>query len=248
MRNALNITGNKTDKLSGMARTLLIIDDDKDLVAALAEYLPKFNFKVLAAHTPSEGYKILETEPVDLIVLDVMLPEQDGIQVCKQIRQSSDLPIMMLTARGDLTDRVIGLEIGADDYLAKPFQPRELVARLEAILRRPQKIEKTKNLSFRNLEINLREHKVKCHGETLELTSMEFAILALLASKPGAVFTREQIADHLRGEEHDCHSRTIDVMLSRLRSKLKDDPKHPTFIKTIWGSGYIFLGAMDDAA
>jgi len=244
----LKLLGETADKKSGMVRTLLIIDDDRELVEALSEYLPKFNFRVLAAHLPSEGLKLLQSHAVDLVVLDVMLPEQDGIQVCKGIRAKSDVPIVMLTARGDIADRVVGLEVGADDYLPKPFEPRELVARLDAILRRARTIERRGVLRFRDLEINLQEHRVRAHGSDVELTSMEFEILALLASRPGTVFTRDQIMDHLRGEEYDCFSRTIDVMLSKIRSKLKDDPRHPRFIKTVWGSGYTFLGAMDEAA
>lgn len=248
MRGQLHTSAKETDKLADMPRTLLIIDDDKDLVEALAEYLPKFNFKVLSAHKPSEGLILLHAHAVDLIVLDVMLPEKDGIQVCKEIRQKSDVPIVMLTARGELSDRIVGLEIGADDYLPKPFEPRELVARLDAILRRSKPAENRKVLQFKDLEIHTADHTVKAFGQPLELTAMEYAILLFLASNPGVVITRDQIMEHLRGEEHDCYSRTIDVMLSRLRAKLKDDPKHPRFIKTVWGSGYIFLGAQSAAA
>jgi len=242
MKNSSQVNGKGTDKLTDMVRTILLIDDDTALVEVLSEYLPKFNFKVISAHTPSGGLKLLQANGVDLVILDVMLPERDGIQVCKEIREKSDVPIVMLTARGDLTDRIVGLEIGADDYMPKPFQPRELVARLDAILRRPRSIEKKGVLTFEHLEIDLAKHIVKVYGKALELTSMEFEILILLASKPGTVFSRDQIMDHLRGVEYGCFSRTIDVVLSRLRSKLKDDPKHPKFIKTVWGSGYIFLG------
>lgn len=248
MRDDFNFFPRTTDTKPEMVRNLLLIDDDKELVEALSEYLPKFNFKVHAAHAPSDGMKLLESRTFDAVVLDVMLPEKSGIQVCKELREKTELPIMMLTARGDLTDRIVGLEVGADDYLPKPFEPRELVARLEAILRRSKSIAKKKNILFRDLSINLQDHTVNVRGSRVELTSMEFEILVLLASHPGQVFTRDHIMDHLRGEEYDCFSRTIDVMLSKLRSKLKDDPKRPTFIKTVWGSGYIFLGVEDEAA
>ncbi|MEZ4751320.1 MAG: response regulator transcription factor [Bdellovibrionota bacterium] len=182
-----------------MDRTLLIIDDDEDLVAALGEYLPKFNFKVLSSHQPDAGLKILAKEKVDLVILDVMLPGQDGMQVCKHIRLSSAVPIIMLTARGDIGDRIVGLEVGADDYLTKPFEPRELVARIEAILRRSKTLSTQQTLRFKDLEVDLKSHRVKAYGESLELTAMEFEILVLLASKPGTLFTRDQIMNHLRG-------------------------------------------------
>lgn len=228
-----------------MQKTILILDDDVSLVEVLKEYLGKLDFRVLAEHSPRAGLRALETHAIDLVILDIMLPEKDGIEVCKEIRAKSDVPVMMLTARGDVTDRIIGLKLGADDYVSKPFEPRELVARIEAILRRPRFIEKRQTFRFRDLEIHLYDRSVKVAGEVVDLTTMEFEILALLASRPGVVFSRDEIIDHIRGVEHDPFSRTIDVVLSKLRAKLKDDPKRPRFIKTVWGSGYTFLGVAD---
>lgn len=223
---------------------ILIIDDDEGLVEVLVKYLSGFGFEVASAHTPSKGMEeALKTEP-DLLILDVMLPEQDGFSFLKELRKTSDLPVIMLTARGDLTDRVVGLELGADDYLPKPFEPRELVARIQTILRRSKANAKPPKdfLDFGDLKFDLKRHQVTLKEEHLELTSTEYDLLLLFAEHPGEVLSRETILDKVAGIEWESYNRTIDVLVSRLRHKLGDDPKHPTWLKTQWGAGYLFLG------
>src|SRR5210317_1050809 len=229
-----------------MASTILIIDDDEKLNRLLTDFLSEFGFKILTAIHPEDGLKKLNQKPPDLVILDVMLPGMDGFEVCKTIRQHSLVPIIMLTARGELMDKVVGLELGADDYLPKPFEPRELVARIHSVLRRSKKIDKTRPQFFDRLEIDFSRHIVKVDGDVADLTTNEFAALALLAGNPGKVFNRDEILQELRGI--DCHAfnRSVDITMSRLRQKLKDDPKNPAFIKTVWGTGYVFIGSQDE--
>ena len=229
-----------------MESTILIIDDDEKLNRLLTDFLGEFGFKTLTATHPDEGLKKLNQKSPDLVILDVMLPGMDGFEVCKTIRQYSLVPIIMLTARGELMDRVVGLELGADDYLPKPFEPRELVARIHSILRRAKKIDKTRPLSFDRLEIDFSRHIVKLDGEIVELTTNEFAALALLSENPGKVFNRDEILQELRGIDCDAFNRSVDITMSRLRQKLNDDPKAPAFIKTVWGTGYVFIGEPTD--
>jgi DNA-binding response OmpR family regulator len=153
----------------------------------------------------------------------------------------------MLTARGELMDKVVGLELGADDYLPKPFEPRELVARIHSVLRRTQKTDKTRPQSFDRLEVDYSRHIVKLDEEVVDLTTNEFAALALLTGNPGKVFNRDEILQELRGIDCDAFNRSVDITMSRLRQKLNDDPKAPTFIKTVWGTGYVFIGSQDEA-
>jgi DNA-binding response OmpR family regulator len=199
-------------------------------------------FEVLSAVLPEEGLQLLEQENPDLVILDVMLPEMDGFEVCRTIRQSSTVPVIMLTARGEVMDRVVGLEIGADDYLPKPFEPRELVARIQSVLRRVQ----PKNLSavqkFGGLIIDFQKREVTLDEKIVYLTSNEFECLALLVKNVGKVLDRDQIMEELRGIEWDAFNRSVDITMSRLRNKLADDPKNPRFVKTIWGTGYLFIG------
>jgi DNA-binding response OmpR family regulator len=175
-----------------------------------------------------------------------MLPGMDGFEVCKTIRQHSLVPIIMLTARGELMDKVVGLELGADDYLPKPFEPRELVARIHSILRRAKKIDKTRPLFFDRLEIDFSRHLVKLDGDIVDLTTNELTALALLTENPGKVFNRDEILQELRGIDCDAFNRSVDITMSRLRQKLNDDPKAPAFIKTVWGTGYVFIGEPTD--
>jgi DNA-binding response OmpR family regulator len=174
-----------------------------------------------------------------------MLPGRDGFSLCREIRQESSVPIIMLTARGELADRVAGLELGADDYLPKPFEPRELVARMQSLLRRAG-IAQTNDIRSEHLQadallVDLRGRRAWLHGSELELTTSEFEILALFLSRPGVVLTRDEIMDKIRGIDWEAFNRSIDVAVSRLRQKLQDDPKRPQYIKTVWGSGYLFL-------
>ncbi len=225
-----------------MESTILIIDDDEKLNRLLTDFLSEFGFKTLTAIHPEDGLKKLKRKSPDLVILDVMLPGMDGFEVCKTIRRHSMVPIIMLTARGELMDKVVGLELGADDYLPKPFEPRELVARIHSVLRRAKKIDKTRPQSFDRLEIDFPRHIVKIDGDIADLTTNEFAALALLAGNPGKVFNRDEILQELRGIDCDAFNRSVDITMSRLRQKLNDDPKAPAFIKTVWGTGYAFIG------
>ena len=226
-----------------MTATVLIIDDDQALCERLAGYFALFDLKLEAAHTPSEGLARLADCAPRLLLLDVMLPEQDGFSLCKAIRASHQLPIIMLTARGELTDKVLGLEIGADDYLAKPFEPRELVARIQVLLRRNQGSEPVPgSWQFEHLTIHPQQHQVELDGAPVKLTGMEFRLLALLAASPGKVFNRDELLNELKGIDADVYSRSIDILMSRLRQKLGDTPKQVRFIKTLRGVGYTFVG------
>jgi OmpR family response regulator RpaB len=222
---------------------ILLIDDDARLGELLGAYFKRFDLELIAATEPSRGLEKLSAEKPDLVILDVMLPEQDGFEVCRTIRKSSAVPIIMLTARGDVTDRVVGLELGADDYLPKPFEPRELVARIQNVLRRAgsRTDQPTDRLSFKDLDINLERRTVELDREPLELTTMEYQLLVLFATHPGRAFTRDEILNELRGIDAQLFSRSVDILVSRLRQKLKDTTKQPRFIKTIWGTGYTFV-------
>lgn len=225
-----------------MDKTILIIDDDKKLNNLLSDYLAKFGFKVTTATHPEDGLKILKRELPDIIILDIMLPDMDGFEVCKEIRKAYSVPIIMLTARGEVTDRIVGLELGADDYLPKPFEPRELVARIQSVLRRSSSILKSDIIKFGKLVVDMEKHSAILDGKDVDLTTMEFEILSLLVRNPGRVLTRDRIMDSIRGIEWKAFDRSVDVLMSRLRQKLNDAPKQPSFIKTIWGVGYMFIG------
>ncbi len=230
-----------------MASTILIIDDDEKLNRLLTQFLGDFGYNTLSAVHPQKGLKILKHKAPDLVILDVMLPGMDGFEVCKTIRQNSSVPIIMLTARGELMDRVVGLELGADDYLPKPFEPRELVARIHSVLRRAGKMDAARPRTFGRLKIDFNKHIATLDEGNVELTTNEFAALALLAGNPGKVFNRDEILQELRGIDCDAFNRSVDITMSRLRQKLNDDPKSPAFIKTIWGTGYVFIGSQDEA-
>lgn len=226
---------------------ILIIDDDEKLNRLLTDYLTKMGFTVLTETLPSAGLEKLAEETPDLVILDVMLPEMDGFEVCRTIRQSSSVPVVMLTARGEVMDRVVGLEIGADDYLPKPFEPRELVARIQAILRRIQTKSKSGIKTIGALCIDFHKYEVRVDDKLVHLTLNEFECLVLLVKNKGKVLNRDQIIEELRGIEWDAFNRSVDITMSRLRQKLGDDPKNPRFIKTIWGTGYLFIGGENEA-
>lgn len=225
-------------------KTVLIIDDDEKLCELLHEYLTRFNYKVKTFSQPHSGLEDIRKNLPDLIILDVMLPQIDGFEVLKILRKTHTVPVIMLTARGDTMDRIVGLELGADDYLAKPFEPRELVARIESILRRikSSSTSQTNELRCADLVIDQQRQTVKRNDKLLDLTTMEYEILRLLAQSPEKIFSRNDIMDQVRGIDWDAFNRSIDVTISRLRQKLNDDPKHPQYIKTVWGRGYQFLG------
>ena len=225
-----------------MTDKVLIIDDDPKLCRLLTEFLSGFGFKVHTALAPNEGLKKLRRHKPDMVVLDVMLPEMNGFDVCKKIRQDSNVPIIMLTARGEPMDRIVGLELGADDYLAKPFEPRELVARIQAVLRRSGRPETTRQRRFGRLTIDPQKRIAIIDQAEIELTTNEFTALWLLARHPGRVLDRDRILQELRGIDSDAFNRSVDITMSRVRQKLGDDPKSPTYIKTVWGAGYVFIG------
>jgi DNA-binding response OmpR family regulator len=225
---------------------ILLIDDDEKLGELLATFFERFDMDLVAATHPDEGLRQLEATQPDLIILDVMLPGQDGFEVCRTIRRSSNIPIIMLTARGEVTDRIVGLEIGADDYLPKPFEPRELVARIQNVLRRSADRPSSDGpLKFGDLTIDLERRTAELAGESLELTTMEYQLLVLFVENPGRTFTRDEILNELRGIDAQLFSRSVDILVSRLRQKLQDTTKQPRYIKTVWGTGYIFIGQED---
>jgi DNA-binding response OmpR family regulator len=222
---------------------ILLIDDDEKLGTLLSTYFERFDLELIAATLPSVGLEKLQSEQPDLVILDVMLPEQDGFEVCRTIRKSSSVPIIMLTARGEVTDRIVGLEIGADDYLPKPFEPRELVARIQNVMRRSsRRAQDGDELRYKDLVVNVERHTVELEGQLLELTTMEFQLLALFAANPGRTYSRDEILNELRGIDAQIFSRSVDILVSRLRQKLNDTTKQARFIKTVWGTGYTFVG------
>ena len=226
-----------------MSITVLIIDDDESLCRRLEQYFSQFGIDLISAHTPLHGKDLMVQVQPDLLLLDVMLPETDGFTLCKELRKDHALPIIMLTARGELTDKVLGLEIGADDYLAKPFEPRELVARIQVLLRRNAPVVPQQEVwHFNDLDIHPQHHKVVLDGEEINLTGMEFRALVLLAENPGKVFSRDDLLNELKGIDADVFSRSIDILMSRLRQKLGDSPQQVRYIKTLRGMGYTFVG------
>lgn len=217
---------------------VLLIDDDQKLAVLLSEFCASYDIEIVAEFLPSGGLNRLRTEAIDAIILDVMLPEMDGFEVCREIRKFSEVPIIMLTARGDVTDRIVGLEIGADDYLPKPFEPRELVARINTIIKRRQVVVADNPvLTFDGLIIDQQQRKVTVNNKEITLTTMEYQLLLLLAGEPGKDFSRDDILNALKGTETELFSRSVDILISRVRNKLK--PLTP--IKTVYGSGYAFV-------
>jgi DNA-binding response OmpR family regulator len=222
---------------------VLIIDDDLRLAEMLASYLGSRGYHVERRSDGRGGLKALEGGEYDAVILDVMLPDLDGFEVCRQIRARSQIPVLMLTARGEATDRIVGLEIGADDYLPKPFEPRELLARLSAVLRRvrrPMAEAAAPVLRFGSLVIDAGAREVRVDGVRKELTGGQFDLLLFLAERAGRVQSREQIMEALRGEEWDSFDRRIDVHVSRIRSAIEEDLRRPRFLQTIRGTGYVF--------
>jgi DNA-binding response OmpR family regulator len=228
-----------------MAGRILIIDDDKRLAGMVSDYLGAAGFRVAICATAREGEQRLKREPFDALVLDLMLPDADGLEVCRRIRAASDVPILMLTARGDAMDRVVGLELGADDYLPKPFEPRELLARLRAILRRRAGAAPHNVLRFGRLEIDRDARRVTVDGEERTLTSYQFALLDALAGHAGRVMSRDALMDLTKGEPLEAFDRSVDVHISRVRAAIEDDPKHPRRIITVRGAGYVFAKEQD---
>jgi DNA-binding response OmpR family regulator len=231
-----------------MTRALLV-DDDRDLARLLDEYLGSHEVSLVHVEDGAAALKLLGEQSFDVVLLDVMLPGIDGFEVCRRIRASHDVPVVMLTARGDDADRIVGLEIGADDYVPKPFNPRELLARMRAVLRRAGKAPRADKIVVGPIEIDPAAHTVKRDGEDVPLTSYEFRILLVLARRAGDTVTREELATEVRepakakgqaAAQYDPSvDRSLDVHVSRLRQKLEDDPKEPRLIKTVRGVGYV---------
>lgn len=221
---------------------VLIADDNKQIVSILSEYCKKNNFTVSTVFDGEEALKEIEKNKFDIVLLDVMMPKKDGFDVCRETRKFSNVPIIMITARGEDYEKIMGLEIGADDYIVKPFSPGEIIARINAILRRimPKNDESEKIFTFDNLEIDLNNFTVKVNDEIISLTKKEIEILWTLATNQNKVFTRENLLDLIWGFDYFGESRTVDTHIKRLRAKL-DNYKHEKWnIKTIWGVGYKF--------
>ena len=228
-----------------MGPHILLIEDDRRLAEMVSQYLGEAGFRVSVAGDGRTGLSRLGTEPYDALVLDLMLPDIDGLEVCRKLRAFSDTPVLMLTARGDAMDRVVGLEVGADDYLPKPFEPRELLARLRAILRRKGPARSSSILRFGRLDIDRDARTVRVDGAERLLTGHQFALLVTLAERAGRVLSRDTLMDLVRGEGLDAFDRSIDVHVSRIRAAIEDDPKRPRRLLTVRGAGYVFARQQD---
>jgi two-component system phosphate regulon response regulator OmpR len=227
---------------------VLLIDDDARLVEMLGDYLRPRGYQVEACGDGESGLAALARGEPEAVILDVMLPGIDGLEVCRRLRARSQVPILMLTARGDDLDRIVGLELGADDYLPKPFNPRELLARLGAILRRTRgPVPPDEVLRFGHLEIDRAAREVRVRGQRRDLTGRQFDLLLLLAERAGRVQSREQLMDALKGEVWDSVDRSIDVHVSRIRQLIEDDAKHPRLLQTVRGAGYVLTPPRDES-
>jgi len=224
-----------------MKPRILIVEDDRKIAALVAKNLEAAGFECALAHDGHSALESFEDRQPDLIVMDLMLPGIDGLELTRRIRKEHDLPILMLTARTTEGDKVLGLEIGADDYLTKPFSTRELVARVRALLRRTGAVgAKGETLTRGDLRIDAARRTVEKREEGVPVTTLEFDLLFFMASRPGRVFTREALMNHVWGEDRIVDDRSIDSLVSRLRRKLEDDPAHPRYLQTVWGAGYRF--------
>ena len=216
-----------------------MIDDDQKLGDLLKNYLKSYDIDLSAINDPRNAIDTINQLDPDLLILDVMMPHINGFELCKMIREESDTPIIILSARGESDDKVKGIDLGADDYLSKPFEARELVARIHSLLRRTQK-----DLTVRSdpiFEVDQQRLEVSLNGNVLDLTTKEFELMDLFIKNPGVIFTRDEIIKEIKGIDAHLFSRSIDILISRLRHKIEDDPKEPKLIKTIWGKGYMFV-------
>jgi|TARA_B110001454_G_scaffold3416_1_gene3104 DNA-binding response OmpR family regulator len=219
----------------------LLIDDDVKLGRLLKDFLKKSNINLFTVNNPTESFSSIEECKPDIIILDVMMPKMDGFEVCKNIRKVHSIPIIMLSARGDSEDKIKGLDLGADDYIAKPFQPRELLARIHSLLRR---VSDEKKISIKGFfEVDELHREIKMKGELLQLTNKEYELLSLLVFNPGVIYTRDDLLREIKGVEAKLFSRSIDILISRLRNKIEKNTESPEYIKTIWGKGYIFTNS-----
>lgn len=219
--------------------TILIVEDEPELVRILRSYLEQAGFSVITAGRGDSGLSSWESKRPDLVILDLSLPGRDGLDVAREIRRKSDTPIIMVTARVEETDRLIGLELGADDYITKPFSPREVVARVRAVLRRAGAVPTAPHLiRFGDLEVDLDAHAVSRSGMEMDLTPTEFNLLSVLAGQPGRVFSRLQLLESAQGTAYEGYERTVDAHIKNLRAKIEPDPKNPKYIETVFGIGY----------
>ncbi len=226
-------------------KKLLLIDDDVKLNQLLTSLLENYGFEAVSASDPFIGLNQLKKDKFDLVLLDVMMPEIDGFEMLKKIREFSEIPVIMLTARGEVSSRIVGFELGADDYVPKPFDIGELVARIKAVLKRTGNSFNTgKGIieTDRGLKIDTTKREVYLNGENINLSTMEYNLLLLFVKNKGRVLTRDNIMEHLKGYEWNVFDRSVDILVSRLRNKLNDNPHSPNFIKTVRGIGYIFIG------
>jgi len=229
-----------------MVERALLVEDDPRLADMLSEYLGQAGFDITIASLGAAALDLLAETAYDVVIMDLMLPDMDGLDVCRQLRTKYDTPVLMLTARGDAIDRIVGLELGADDYLPKPFEPRELVARLRAIMRRGGRSgAAAKAMRFGRLEIDKGARTIRVDGEDRLLTSYQFALLLALAERAGRVLSRDALMDVLKGEKLEAFDRSVDVHVSRIRAAIEDDPKKPKRILTVRGTGYVFARDQD---
>jgi two-component system alkaline phosphatase synthesis response regulator PhoP len=223
-------------------KKVLVVDDDVKTVELVRLYLKRDGYQVLTAYDGVEALRLARESCPDLIVLDLMLPDIDGLEVCRTLRHESDVPVIMLTARTTDQDKLTGLDLGADDYVTKPFSPKELAARVRAVLRRLPGERGPEEIKTGELSMNFAKHEAWFAGRPLDLTSVEFKLLGVLAKEPGRVFTRANLIEEALGYDFEGFDRTIDVHILNLRRKLESDPSHPKYIKTIYGVGYKFVG------
>jgi DNA-binding response OmpR family regulator len=228
-----------------IAHRVLLVEDDTRLATMVADYLGDAGFRTTRAATGAAAMQLAATDSFDAMILDLMLPDADGLDLCRTLRSRSDMPVLMLTARGDPLDRVVGLEIGADDYLPKPFEPRELLARLRAILRRRKGTAEAQVLHFGRLEIDKGAREVRIDGVRKSLTAYQFELLVALAERAGRVLSRDALVELAKGSALADFDRSIDVHISRLRAAIEDDPRRPRRILTLRGAGYLFAKEQD---
>ena len=221
-----------------MTRKILVVDDEQKIVDIVRAYLEREGFRVVTAYDGETALKVFRQEKPDLIVLDLMLPKLSGHDVCRAVRKESDVPIIMLTARDELTDKVVGLELGADDYLTKPFEGRELVARVKAILRRAEPVTSARLIRVGDISVDAERRVAAVGDKEVELTTTEFDMLRLMAAHPGRVFSRSELLDRLQGDAYEGYERTIDSHIKNLRRKIEPDPEKPSYIHTVYGAGY----------
>ncbi len=228
-----------------MTQNILLIEDDNRLAAMVRDYLGESDFTVTIAATGEQGLSLQQQQQFDAVLLDLMLPDLDGLEVCRTLRARDRVPIMMLTAKGEPLDRIVGLELGADDYLPKPFEPRELLARLRAILRRGRDDDPSGVLRFGTLEVDPSAMEARIEGRVCALTAHQFKLLEIFASRAGRVLSRDTIMNVLKGENLSAFDRSIDVHVSRIRAEIEDDPNRPRRLITVRGAGYVFARSQD---